>query len=109
MRLVWSIGCRCGHHRLHDLRHGHATMLLQMGVPLYVVSGRMSHDAETTTARIYAHFVERTDRTAADLIGAIVHQLPVGGSVTTGGAVGHGCFGGPGRCERVGGHSQPAG
>jgi integrase len=63
----------CERIRLHDLRHAHATMLLELGVPLHVVSGRLGHGAETTTARTYAHFVERTDRAAADLIGALVH------------------------------------
>lgn len=66
----WVDGCE--RIRLHDLRHAHPTMLLELDVPLHVVSGRFGHGAETTAARTYAHFVERSDRAADDLIGVLV-------------------------------------
>lgn len=62
----------CGHIRLHDLRHAHATLLLAAGESLLTVAGRLGHDP-AVTARTYSHFLERTDRGAADLIGVLVH------------------------------------
>lgn len=41
--------------RFHDLRHFHATQLLQAGVPLHVVAHRMGHRDAMVTATIYAH------------------------------------------------------
>jgi len=41
--------------RLHDLRHTHATWLLDAGEHVYVVAERLGHTDPQTTARIYAH------------------------------------------------------
>lgn len=41
--------------RLHDLRHIHATELLQANVPLHVVADRLGHRDAMVTATIYAH------------------------------------------------------
>lgn len=41
--------------RLHDLRHTHATWLLEAGEHLYVVAERLGHTDPQTTSRIYAH------------------------------------------------------
>lgn len=41
--------------RLHDLRHLHATFLLQAGVPVHVVSARLGHADSAITLRVYAH------------------------------------------------------
>jgi integrase len=81
----------CGHIRLHDLRHAHATLLLAAGESLLTVAGRLGHDP-AVTARTYSHFLERTDRGAADLIGVLVHgpgnraEIPedIPGGVTVG-------------------------
>jgi hypothetical protein len=35
--------------RLHDLRHGHATMALAAGVQMKVISGQLRHSSTTTT------------------------------------------------------------
>ena len=55
--------------RLHDLRHLHATQLLAAGVPVRTVSGRLGHANAATTLNVYAHFLEASDRDAADVIG----------------------------------------
>jgi integrase len=58
--------------RLHDLRHFTATRLLSEGVPVRTVSGRLGHANAATTLGVYAHFVEESDRDAADKIGSIL-------------------------------------
>lgn len=52
--------------RFHDIRHFHATQLLDAGVPLPVVSERLGHASIATTAEIYGHAVPESDRRAAD-------------------------------------------
>jgi integrase len=52
--------------RLHDLRHTHATLLLQAGVPVKVVSERLGHATITTTLDTYAHVLPAMDRDAAE-------------------------------------------
>jgi integrase len=58
--------------RLHDLRHFAATRLLAAGVPVRTVSGRLGHANAATTLGVYAHFVEESDREAADALGAVL-------------------------------------
>ena len=58
--------------RLHDLRHLHATQLLAAGVPVPTVSGRLGHANAATTLNVYAHFLEASDRDAADVIGKLL-------------------------------------
>lgn len=41
--------------RTHDLRHTHATLLLQAGVPVKVVSERLGHGSTAITNDTYAH------------------------------------------------------
>jgi integrase len=58
--------------RLHDLRHFSATRLLNAGVPVRTVSGRLGHANASTTLGVYAHFVTESDRSAAEQIGGIL-------------------------------------
>jgi integrase len=60
--------------RLHDLRHLHATQLLAAGVPVRTVSGRLGHANATTTLNVYAHFLEASDRQAADVIAGLLDK-----------------------------------
>lgn len=41
--------------RIHDLRHGHATLLLAAGVPMQVIADQLGHSNPATTAMVYAH------------------------------------------------------
>lgn len=41
--------------RIHDLRHSHASYLIERGVPILAVSKRLGHDKIETTLRTYAH------------------------------------------------------
>lgn len=56
--------------RLHDLRHSSATLLLDLGVPLKVVSERLGHSSIAITADTYQHVLEHTQDEAATKAGA---------------------------------------
>jgi integrase len=63
--------------RLHDLRHFAATHLLDAGVPVKTVSGRLGHARPATTLNVYAQFIPSTDRTAADVMGRILTSIEI--------------------------------
>ena len=58
----------------HDLRHTHATLLLEANVPLKVVSERLGHASIGTTANVYAHVTENMQRQAADKLQDILRK-----------------------------------
>lgn len=49
----------------HGLRHSHATVLLQAGVPVRVVAERLGHADPAMTLRVYQHVVPGMQRQAA--------------------------------------------
>ena len=51
--------------RLHDLRHTHATLLLQGGVHLKVVQERLGHSTIAITADTYSHVTPGLQKAAA--------------------------------------------
>ena len=57
---------------LHGLRHTHASLLLQAGVPVKVVSERLGHATISLTLDIYAHVLPTMDADAADRFSAVV-------------------------------------
>lgn len=42
--------------RLHDLRHGHVSLLMAAGVPVPEISKRMGHASKVMTLDVYSHF-----------------------------------------------------
>ncbi len=50
---------------LHSLRHTHASELLDIGIPLPVVSARLGHSSVRVTADIYSHAIHGQDDEAA--------------------------------------------
>ena len=58
--------------RFHDLRHTHATILLNEGVPISVVSERLGHSTPTTTLNVYAHVLPNVQQALADKLDAIL-------------------------------------
>ncbi len=59
-------------HRLHDLRHFHATQLLAAGIAPWIVAHRLGHATVDTTLRLYAHWIPGTDADAADVMGRLL-------------------------------------
>ncbi len=58
--------------RLHDLRHTHATLLLEDGVDVKTVSERLGHDSVQTTLELYGHVTPRMRASAAARFGALL-------------------------------------
>jgi hypothetical protein len=58
--------------RLHDLRHGAASLQLAAGVPMAVVSKRLGHSSLSMTADTYSHLLEGVGRQAAEAGAAMV-------------------------------------
>jgi integrase len=58
--------------RLHDVRHTYATVALQAGVPVKVVSERLGHASIAVTLRIYAHVLPGMDRDAANTVAGVI-------------------------------------
>lgn len=56
--------------RIHDLRHGVATMMLSSGAPMKVISEQLGHRTAALTQKTYAHVVPQVQREALDKIGS---------------------------------------
>ena len=69
-RLVEESGLRPV--RLHDLRHGRASLMLAAGVPIAVVSKMLGHSSITITSDTYSHLLEGVGRSAAEAADALV-------------------------------------
>jgi integrase len=78
LSLAWARHCeRHGARiRLHDLRHLHATMLLDAGVPVTAVSPRLGHLLISTTHDVYSHRVAESDALAAKVTGQALRRKP---------------------------------
>ena len=53
---------------IHDLRHANASLLINMGVPVKVISEHLGHCDTRTTENIYAHVFAETMTKASDAI-----------------------------------------
>lgn len=52
--------------RIHDLRHSHASMLINLGRGIKEISNRLGHESTKTTWDTYSHLYPGTDRDLAD-------------------------------------------
>jgi len=68
--------------RLHDLRHGAASLMLAAGVPMAVVSKRLGHSQISLTINLYSHLLPETDRAAAEATEALIPRQERSGNVT---------------------------
>ena len=54
--------------RLHDLRHSHASLLIEMGFSALLVSERLGHENVSTTLNIYSHLFPSKQSEVAERI-----------------------------------------
>ena len=66
--LVASLSRRTGRHvRFHDLRHFHASEMINAGINVVTVSKRLGHASVSMTLNRYGHLVDGSQRLAADV------------------------------------------
>jgi integrase len=58
--------------RFHDLRHTAASIMLNHGIPVIVVSRRLGHARPSITLDVYAHLIPRMDEDAAQKMDELV-------------------------------------
>ena len=58
--------------RIHDMRHTHATWLLEAGVNIKVVSERLGHSSIRITLDTYAHVLQTMQQEAVDALNGIL-------------------------------------
>lgn len=61
-----------GEGSFHSLRHTHATMLLEAGEDLEIVSKRLGHSSIAITARTYSHILEKRKAKSVALIDKVL-------------------------------------
>ena len=60
--------------RLHDLRHTHATLLIDAGVPVKVVSERLGHATAAFTIETYQHVLPSMQTRAVDVVAQLMSR-----------------------------------
>lgn len=58
----------------HLLRHMAATFLIQGGVDLRTVSGKLGHADGRVTMQVYAHLLQSSEQQTADLMGSLIED-----------------------------------
>ncbi|WP_320957728.1 site-specific integrase [Enterocloster asparagiformis] len=62
--------------RVHDLRHSHASLLIEMGFNILMVSQRLGHEKVETTWRTYAHLYPDKERILATKLDTVkIHGI----------------------------------
>jgi integrase len=61
----------------HDLRHTAASLMLNHGIPVIIVSRRLGHSNASVTLNIYAHTTVDMQNEAASLMDELVTPIPV--------------------------------
>lgn len=62
------------HHRLYDLRHTCATLMLLLGIPVKVISERLGHASVTITQDTYSAVLPTMQRESANKLGALLYK-----------------------------------
>ncbi|MBQ1324985.1 MAG: tyrosine-type recombinase/integrase, partial [Solobacterium sp.] len=57
--------------RIHDLRHSHASLLINNGVNIVAVSKRLGHSNIEQTLQTYTHLLEKTDSQMLEIISGL--------------------------------------
>jgi integrase len=69
--------------RFHDLRHTAASLMLNHGVPVLVVSKILGHSKTSTTLDVYGHLIPVMQEQAARIMDEVITPIPVnfGGNI----------------------------
>lgn len=62
--------------RIHDLRHGHASLLIAGGMNLFELANRLGHESILTTTKTYGHLVADVHFRAAALVETAMGVMP---------------------------------
>ena len=57
--------------RVHDLRHSHASLLIEMGISILYISERLGHEDIQTTLETYAHLYPHKNEQVLDQLNAL--------------------------------------
>lgn len=64
--------------RIHDLRHSHASLLVEMGFSPLLIAERLGHEKVQTTMNIYSHlYPNKQGEVAAQLNGVMLDRQPI--------------------------------
>lgn len=61
--------------KLHDLRHTHATLLLQQGINIKVVAERLGHSNTTLTMNVYSHVMPDMQDAAVEALTGMFSEI----------------------------------
>ncbi|MFR9807388.1 tyrosine-type recombinase/integrase [Pseudonocardia sp. RS010] len=64
--------------RLHDLRHGAASLMLAAGVPMKVIQETLGHSSVTLTADTYTSVFRDVATSAAEAVAALIPRTRAG-------------------------------
>lgn len=59
--------------RVHDLRHSHASLLIELGYSPLLVSERLGHENIETTLRTYSHLYPNKQKDLAEKLQKLYH------------------------------------
>ena len=62
--------------RVHDLRHSHASMLIEMGFDPIQIADRLGHESVKTTLDTYSHLYPDKDQKLADALNSFRRVEP---------------------------------
>ena len=66
-------------HRLYDLRHTFATLLLAKGAPITYVAAQLGHAKPSTTLQWYARWLPQADAGFVHRLDAVFHRFDARG------------------------------
>ena len=58
--------------KIHDLRHSHASLLINNGIPIPIISHRLGHKSPKITLSVYSHMYEETGNQVTELIDRLI-------------------------------------
>lgn len=60
--------------RIHDFRHSHVALLIEMNVPILLIAERLGHDSPETTLKIYGHLYPNKHQEIAEQLNVLESQ-----------------------------------